>query len=514
MFESFLSLDFNDNSFDVRFSEPVDPNAFNGSLWAFHSASVDGLTVNFTGGSATISPSDPQLRTVRISFSDTDLSQLQDNTAIATTMGNTYLSFQTGAIADFSENAVVSTPPVTRYQVQSPPLLDATAASLSQFTLDLDANVLTLTFDDIVLASTFNASAITLHGTSTGTDSTNSYKLSGGVTTSSNGFTIVLPLLVSDVDQLRLRADLATGVDNTFLSMTSNVIIDDRGSTAIEITTPALQVSNFIADRNPPMLLNYTFSFEDSTLVLYFTELMDLTSYVPELFVFQSKQNASDPSVQSYALTGGVLSRGTPNTVVVVNLTSTDVNGIKMQIMLATELNNTYLSVSSGAITDTGNNSVVPVPSTDALLAADYEADLDPPSLISVVLDLQAGALLLEFSEAVNAPNIVDLITVRNAATSGASSINLDPFLATRVVETGSSTIRLVIQQSQLTTLKTDSNIATSMTNTFVSINIDPITDFVGLPLNLTYFAISICHTTHRSSVILLVLKSLHLMLT
>ena len=481
-FVRFDSLDFNGNYFEVEFSEPVDPESFVPSLWSFHSAGTGGTTIRLTGGTASFSSSDDLFKTLRINFADTDLIKLENNTFIATLMANSYLSFETGAISDFSDNEISSATPPTRYQVQTAPVLDGTAPSLSTYTLDMNTNSLILTFDDTVIASTFDATAITLRGADSGSSA--SYTLTGGVTNSSNGFTIFVPLLPSDVDQLRLRPSLATNASNTYLSMTSSVITGDRGGNAIAITEPALAVTTFISDITPPTLQNFTFSFDDGQIFLYFSEIMSTITYTPRFLSIQSSENYTNDT-SSYTFTGGIVTLGTPNTVLIVNISEADLNGLKVNRELATELSKTYISISSGAFTDTAGNPAVPILPSDALQASSFEADVVPPYIESIVLDLQLGALLLEFSEAVTAPDFLTLVKLQNRLTL--PSINLNPPLdAEVVIQSGSSTVELRFEQSSLNTLKLNPDIATSRDNTFMQLETDLITDYGGYSLNST----------------------------
>ena len=51
-----------------------------------------------------------------------------------------------------------------------------------------------------------------------------------------------------------------------------------------------------------------------------------------------------------------------------------------------------YLAHLTGAITDTGNNSVL-IPTSDAIEAASSESDIKQPTLNSLVLDFNASSL-------------------------------------------------------------------------------------------------------------------------
>ena len=62
--------------------------------------------------------------------------------------------------------------------------------------------------------------------------------------------------------------------------------------------------------------------------------------------------------------------------VLVITLTGTDLDILNRDITIATSQNTTYLSITAYSIQDTSNNRVAPIPSTDALQAADFIDDV------------------------------------------------------------------------------------------------------------------------------------------
>ena len=158
-----------------------------------------------------------------------------------------------------------------------------------------------------------------------------------------------------------------------------------------------------------------------------------------------------------------------------------------MMILLGTEENNTFLSVSDGAIRDTGNNSVIPISPDEALVASVLRPDVEPPTLDSITLDLDEGALLLEFSEAVNASGIAQRVTLRNTLTNTAMTSSISPLNDPIVVtEVGSSTVEIQLSDDDLSTLKMPNNFGTNAQDTFIELDITGITDFAGFFLNST----------------------------
>ena len=84
----------------------------------------------------------------------------------------------------------------------------------------MNSGTLILSFNDVVVASSLISTYITLVSDDSGSDSNNTYQLTDGSTTSSDGYEIEIILTVQDIEQLRLRSNLATSEDNTFIQFT------------------------------------------------------------------------------------------------------------------------------------------------------------------------------------------------------------------------------------------------------------------------------------------------------
>ena len=94
----------------------------------------------------------------------------------------------------------------------------------------------------------------------------------------------------------------------------------------------------------------------------------------------------------------------------VISLSKPDLNSIRMQTILVSSLDTVYLVLLIGPITDTDNYSVVVITTTDTIEAALSESDIIHPTLNSLILDLNAGSLLLNFSEAVDPSRTLTLL--------------------------------------------------------------------------------------------------------
>ena len=471
----FPLLDFTQNTLTLVFSEPVDPGSYNYSRVSMHSQSLGGFTHTLTGGTPRVDTSDETLSTILLKLAAADVLALHNESSIATSHLNSYISLEPGAISDFSENPVLASGVI---QLETSGVItDSQPAILSDFTLNMNFGVLILTFDDVVVASSLNPTVITIVSDETASDTVNSYQLTDGTTTSSDGDVIEIQLVNEDVVQLRLRSGLATSETNTYVQYTSGLIQDfynEIGVLPIEI--PALRVTVFIPDSIPPTLVSFNLCIENATLELYFSEIMEPGTFTPGLFTLQAAENFTTSSTNFFSLTGGSAYRSDPNTLIIVNLTDYDVNGIKMQVLLATDENNTFISIAEGGIRDTGGNSLIPIPPESAVKASLLKPDTEPPVLLDIILDLDEGELQFEFSEPVIAENLHERFQLHNTV------FNVPHMNPTLRVDTGSSVTVVVLSDEDLVYIKGRDTIGTYTMNTLITVNLTGIVDYGGFP--------------------------------
>ena len=348
--------------------------------------------------------------------------------------------------------------------------VDISPASLTGFTLDMNNTQLILTFNDVVLANTLMVTSISIQGVGG-----EEYQLTEGDILSTDGYEMAIQLSQYDADQLRINPNLATSLDNTFVR-TETGYLQDFANLGV-IAVDQFQATTFIRDQIPPVLLNYTLNINQALLTLYVNEILDLESFQPSGFILQSSMNGDG---DAYALTGGVARFATPpeSYIVEVSLSEEDINGLKMTVGVATDLTNTYLSLTEGAISDPGNNSIIPIPTSQALPAASLEADMERPVLHTVVLDLQQGALIFNFSEAVNTTGFLSLLELHNGAGFTADLSN-----AQLIVPEGSSLVLVQPSDEELNSIKLNPDIGNTIMDTYVTIRVGEIADFVNLEL-------------------------------
>ena len=173
-------------------------------------------------------------------------------------------------------------------------------------------------------------------------------------------------------------------------------------------------------DTTLPVILNFTLNLDNGELILTVSESVSSTNVIPNRFTLHRFTSALS-SDEMYTLTVSTVNP-TEDTIQVIAISAVDLNAIKARPLLATSLDTTYLSFTSGAVTDYSNNEIAAVSPSVAILASSFTPDTDRPTLESFELHIGSGQLTMTFSETVNQLSLnTSLITFqssRNASTA------------------------------------------------------------------------------------------------
>ena len=89
---------------------------------------------------------------------------------------------------------------------------------------------------------------------------------------STNGPSILVPLLLDDQNALKQVTTVATNNNNTYLTVLEGAFLDMSNVPGLPILdTMALQVSNFTADLTRPRLTRFGLNLTTDVLTLYFS---------------------------------------------------------------------------------------------------------------------------------------------------------------------------------------------------------------------------------------------------
>jgi hypothetical protein len=460
-----FSLNLEADTLILTYSESVLISSFiPGNISISSQRGVGPSTINFllTGGRI-VQSMFPIQSVVVFQLNSVDASFLERSSLIATTIADTYLSVNAGLAYD--TNGI---PSIGHSSLQADEVIpDTMPPSVVAFDFDLDSAVLTLEFNDVVDASTVNGSAITLQSFVTRRLMESRMLTVDGVTTSSpSGSIISLQLndeLTNDIKRIR---NLCTSSQNCYMTISQYLALDPSGlSTTLITDGSAIVVRNFIEDLTSPFLLLWTLDMNAGIMELIFSETVDVTTFQFHQFTLQGIS-------QMYSLTRA-MSSPEPAAYVVIELNVLDLNEIKRLPGIGTNLNDTYLSVGSAAVFDMNGNGIIPIPSSDALLASVFIADRTSPSLLSFSLDIASGVLTLTFSETVSGASFTaSAITLVNGQVSMIDG-QLQP-TANYTLTGGSwstfdsTVIEIHLSQEDFSAINSTDNLATSAANTYI----------------------------------------------
>ena len=289
---------------------------------------------------------------------------------------------------------------------------DTTPPQLVSYSLNLTSGEISFVFTETVnVEDTLNQLQLTLQNNmriNRDVDGFNFYSLtSSSVSLDVNGPEFTIILSIEDLNAIKQRPDLGTIVNNTFISYSTRFISDMVGNMVVNIpSTRATQASTVAPDEIRPVLNFFDFDLNTEIITLYFSETVDLSTFDLTEFTLVDGPSPSGVASTSYRLTGGSI-RSLDSAAVQVRLITPDINNIKRLFTLATDMNNTYLSLTRAALTDMSGLLVVPIPVEEALQVRFFDEDILRPRLAAYSLDLDgSGQLILTFDETVNSESL------------------------------------------------------------------------------------------------------------
>ncbi|KAL5489589.1 hypothetical protein EMCRGX_G018699 [Ephydatia muelleri] len=422
--QSFI-LDLNKGALLILFDDFPDVNTVSVRNFTIQSdttvGNVAGQWFTLSGGSASLAGNG---RTLNLTLSQSDANLLRNTSSIGKTINNTYLAIAFSAVSDYFGNPMSPLYPNGSAIRAANVTGDTTLLQVLSFDLDMNTGVLTLHFSKTYMAGTFNVSGLTLQGSVNSTLRPDSYTLTGYSSLAYISLTdLQVTLSSTDLNAIKMLVFVAKAWYTTYLSVTSGVMYDTSINPTKPITVAScLGVSVYISDISAPSLSNFTLDMNTGALLLTFSETIDVRTLV--LSMLQFTNQASWSPTLFYRLTGGAYSQraGHPD-VVSVNLTSSDLNGLKAVTNLASGIGNTYLQFNSTLVADFFGNPVVP---STGLQVSMFTADTTPPTLLSFSLDMNTGVVTLSFSETIVGSSLnLSQFTIQSNASGSLTGVSL-----------------------------------------------------------------------------------------
>ena len=474
-----FSLNLTSQELTLSFSEVVDASTlFVPEITLYsHNGSVSGSSYSLTTSSILLGSGLAGFDSthVVITLGSEDLNAIKNLTDLAVSLSTTFIGVTSSVIQDMSGNSV-RVIPSTATKSADEFYADKISPVLNSFTFSLDSGEIVLSFSEIMQASTLSVTEIILVSQSTYTQTSYVYMLTGSqYTTPTNELDLIILLTKEDLDMIKAITQLATNRSTTYIAFSSNLITDMNNNSVETIpVTSAQLVATFYPDQTRPFLVNYSVNLTSELLMLSFSETVQTDALNIKYLTFSSL-NSTDST--SYTLTAGQITP-TYDTLVVIQLSTIDLNEIKKLTDLLTSYDNSYLSFQASLISDTSGNSVERIPISDAVQPIVFTPDHVSPALVSYDLDMNTGILTLILSETINVSSIsVNELTFYNNA---GSEENYTLTSSTFAVSMNDPTLVLQIGIQDLNEIKKNTLLTQSSFSTFLSLMSDFIRDMNG----------------------------------
>ena len=349
------------------------------------------------------------------------------------------------------------------------------------------------------------------------------FELTGGELVSfPNSTQLTFQLTQNDLNNIKREPCLATADDSTHLSFEGDAILDMNGNGIDPVSrNDSIMVTSFTPDTTSPRLVGFDLNLTSEVLTLHFDETVNATSFDPTQITFLSQNimlvministesnntefdNTTDTNLTSidtleyltyevnYTLSGGMLLIGDDPTLF-LQLSEEDLNIIKSLTELATDEENTFISITAALVRDMNLNPVNEISSVNASMVSQFTEDRIPPTLVSFNLDLNDEILMLTFDETVNVSslNFSGLTLLSNSTSLPEEFWSLnggDPPLHSYSLSPNQPVIVIEIGYNDINEIKRLSLLATSNQSSYLSIAPAAILDMnnnpvVGIP--------------------------------
>ena len=339
---------------------------------------------------------------------------------LATAAETTHISMLDAAIADMSGNPSVAVVEAMQAAVFAEDVIPPT---LTSFQLNLTSEVLRLSFDEPVNASSALAQRATLAsnrtaGPRTSGDGADAVELAPSLVLTPNGLVVEFQLQQADVNCLNWNIGLARGAGTTVLSFVSGFVDDMNGNAIVSVAPESgVEAELVVPDVNAPELLSFRLNLTTEVLFLTFSEVYNVSSVDVTSITLLSERASSPAPGNHVTLSGGTVFETHPYpssaadpfeyTTLAVQLTFADLNHIKVREPVCVSSSSCFISVTRTLLRDMTGNAVVEVSPSAALNVSEFGADTVRPEMVDFVqFDMNHGRITILFNEIMDVSSI------------------------------------------------------------------------------------------------------------
>ena len=475
-----LNFTFNaaNGSIVFTFDEPVDVERFDPSGIHIQGVQNSSSTYTLTGGSAGSVSTD----VVEYTLSMRDLNAIRA-LPYAKNTSNTFISVDSFAIQDiaFISNFIVAISRDSALQALDY-IDDDTRPSIEAFSLDLDKDVLILTFSESVQISSLDVAVITLVGNESIPESF--IPLSGGIispipSTSDPGSVVIqIELTQPDIVNIKTNRYLATSEATTCLRVGEQVALDTAGLPSLGANLICAEM--LMVDSTRVRLLSYSLDVNVGTIELTFSDVVDAMTFSIEALSIQAGLYSTPDN--RYSLTSSSMATNISGYYVNVTIGPVDLFRLKSTPGIATSLETAYVILSASAVDDPYGVDVLAITNGKALQAMNFTADTNLPHLDRFDLDMNSSSLILTFSEAIHLDSLqIDQLTLYSddiINSNSTASYNLTGGVLEQSED--GRVVTVYLSPDDMNNIKANTQLAKSENNTFLEIPSGSLTDLVG----------------------------------
>jgi hypothetical protein len=280
-------FDANTGIFRLIFDEGVDIASVEYTRFGFvdsRSVTAETYFLAFPMESVSYTVSAIPLKTVvEFQMSDEDLAQLKLATGLVVSASTTNIILEAGAVDDMAGQASIAVPVEAAIPMSTTLgyIPDLDPPHVTSFSLDMNAEILSLTFNEVIDVNTVVIAGNVKIQVSANVSTDDSLQYALQTTTArtliNRGYTLELRLSYEDVLGLQSRSSFATSAQDTYLVLFADFVEDVEGINVVAITnSEALLVANFTTDSTAPEMTSALLDLTASKITLNFNEAASL----------------------------------------------------------------------------------------------------------------------------------------------------------------------------------------------------------------------------------------------
>ena len=369
---------------------------------------------------------------------------------------------------------------------------DLHAPSVTSFTLDLNSNLLQVTFSEPILLDSLYISAFKLTDSSTATEMiilNDSFVFNSDDDSPFDATAIRVAYIAfgsQSLTRIKTSNDIGTTIDNTYLVIDDDSFADTNGN---GYGTPGpIAAAAVIADNSPATAVGFSLDMNIGQVVFTFSDVVNVSTWHnQEAFIQSAPLRLSTYYYVRYDLSGVINSDN--SNIIVLNLSVYYLNNIKEGLYygIAADINTTYLTIRAHAINDIRGVDIIAVTDGNAIQANAYVRDSEPPHLISFQLDLEYGYMYIHFDEPIARYSFnPSLFAIQGDSMIVNSSSSISLSNSSTYHHCYSDYCHYNLPDDVLYALTRNPNIASDASTTYLVVMEGGVTDTSGNPINST----------------------------